>query len=130
MSAEQLNEDEVPDQHIDQASKPPIHDPSEVLGDGTPAPVVNDNGAGVQQVVTLLKLHPFLDLFFFAAGRRYPRSKSLRSRVDLQKSDHKVWFAFCVILDMLFIALLSLLLLSIVAVTAWKTLIGDLPWGD
>jgi hypothetical protein len=118
-----LDEDSVPPQEVEQPKKPPKKDPVESTSDFEGPNFDAGNGA---QLVSLMKFHPFIALFVHLAKSRYPIKKSDKSRVEQLKAEHPSFYSWCVACDFLLTLIFALLLVAVVAVTAWKTLIGPI----
>lgn len=120
-----LDENSVPAQDVPSPKKPPKTNAYENTSDSDGLNLESGSGA---QLVSLMKVHPFMALFVFVARNRYPTKRTDKGRVEQLKTDHDRFYLWCVRCDFALTVVFAILLVAVVTVTAWKTLIGPFPW--
>lgn len=121
-NAEEPAPDVVPVQEPVKHQKPSVVKPREAQSDKEFGLPEDTNGS---QFISLMKLHPFMSLFIFAAKTRYPMKRSDRSRVEEFIKGHGKFYKACWVADFTVTAILTAMLLATVGLGAWKTLFGS-----
>lgn len=121
-STEEPASDVVPVQEPVKHQKPAVVKPREAQSDKEFGLPEDSNGS---QFISLMKLHPFMSLFIYAAKARYPLKRSDRSRVEQFIEEHGKFYKACWVADFAVTGLLTAMLLATVGLGAWKTLFGS-----
>lgn len=122
MSNDDLDPDDIPNQTPPRRSRPHVNRPQESVSDSDQS-LSDDYGNG-SQLVSLMRLHPFMTLMIFVAKSRYPAKRSDRSRVEQFIDDHSGYYKACWYADFVLTVVLVVMLLATLGLGAAKTLFG------